>query len=316
MGVGRGPLVRRRRLVTFTVTASSRASRPRTCSGTSATTSRPASASGSSSRRPRSSSTTSPATAPASSSSIPSCSCSAGSPATCCVSARKKRRRPRSVRPWRSGSARRRPGSPSPRNAPASPANSTTSSPTRSASWCSRSARSGTGCPTARRRTRCRASSRRAARRSPRCAGSSARCGPTARTSSSARSRGSARSGRWWTRSVAPAFPFELHVEGEPVTLGLGIDLSAYRIVQEGLTNVLKHARASHADVTVRYAPGELQIDVRDDGSAPPASDGLGHGLVGHPRAREDLRRRDVRRPGAGRRLRPPHALSTRGRRP
>ena len=59
------------------------------------------------------------------------------------------------------------------------------------------------------------------------------------------------------------------------------IDLSAYRIVQEGLTNALKHANASHADVVVRYRPDELQIDVRDDGHGPSTSDGLGHGLVG-----------------------------------
>ncbi len=61
--------------------------------------------------------------------------------------------------------------------------------------------------------------------------------------------------------------PVALHVEGEPFPLPRAIDLSAYRIVQEGLTNALKHARASHADVTVRYAPDELQIEVRDDGA-------------------------------------------------
>ena len=45
------------------------------------------------------------------------------------------------------------------------------------------------------------------------------------------------------------------------------IDLSAYRIVQEGLTNALKHGHAGHADVTVRYGPDELQLEVRDDGA-------------------------------------------------
>ena len=59
------------------------------------------------------------------------------------------------------------------------------------------------------------------------------------------------------------------------------LDLSAYRIVQEGLTNALKHARATQADVTVRYGTGDLQIEVRDNGRGSPASDGLGHGLVG-----------------------------------
>jgi signal transduction histidine kinase len=75
--------------------------------------------------------------------------------------------------------------------------------------------------------------------------------------------------------------PVRLHVEGERFQLPRAIDLSAYRIVQEGLTNALKHARASAADVTVRYRPDELRLEVRDDGSGPAASDGLGHGLVG-----------------------------------
>ena len=75
--------------------------------------------------------------------------------------------------------------------------------------------------------------------------------------------------------------PVRLHVEGEAFALPRAIDLSAYRIVQEGLTNALKHARASHADVTLRYAPAELRIEVRDDGGGSAASDGLGHGLVG-----------------------------------
>jgi len=75
--------------------------------------------------------------------------------------------------------------------------------------------------------------------------------------------------------------PVELHVEGEPFPLPQAIDVSAYRIVQEGLTNALKHAHASRADVTVRYRADELQIEVRDDGGGSSRSDGLGHGLVG-----------------------------------
>jgi signal transduction histidine kinase len=75
--------------------------------------------------------------------------------------------------------------------------------------------------------------------------------------------------------------PVRLRVDGEPVALPRGIDLSAYRIVQEGLTNALKHARASKADVTVRYRPDELQIEVSDNGEGRPTSTGLGHGLVG-----------------------------------
>jgi signal transduction histidine kinase len=83
--------------------------------------------------------------------------------------------------------------------------------------------------------------------------------------------------------------PVRLHVDGEPFPLPAGIDLSAYRIVQEGLTNALKHARASHADVTVCYGSDSLRTEVRDDGIGAAASDGhgtglgtgLGHGLVG-----------------------------------
>jgi signal transduction histidine kinase len=75
--------------------------------------------------------------------------------------------------------------------------------------------------------------------------------------------------------------PVELHVDGEPFPLPRGVDLSAYRIVQEGLTNTLKHARASDVDVTVRYRPDELEIEVRDNGQGTATSDGLGHGLVG-----------------------------------
>jgi signal transduction histidine kinase len=75
--------------------------------------------------------------------------------------------------------------------------------------------------------------------------------------------------------------PVRLHLDGDRVPLPRALDLSAYRIVQEGLTNALKHARASHADVTLRYGPRELQIEVRDDGRGTSTSDGLGHGLVG-----------------------------------
>ena len=75
--------------------------------------------------------------------------------------------------------------------------------------------------------------------------------------------------------------PVELHLEGDPYPLPRGLDLSAYRIVQEGLTNVLKHAGASDADVIVRYRSDELEIEVRDNGNGRSSGDGVGHGLVG-----------------------------------
>ena len=75
--------------------------------------------------------------------------------------------------------------------------------------------------------------------------------------------------------------PVRLHVDPGPAPLPRAIDLSAYRIVQEGLTNALKHARARRADVTLRYAPNELQIEVRDDGDGGAANGAPGYGLVG-----------------------------------
>jgi signal transduction histidine kinase len=75
--------------------------------------------------------------------------------------------------------------------------------------------------------------------------------------------------------------PVRVRIEGEPFPLPRGVDLSAYRIVQEGLTNAVKHAAASHAEVAVRYARAEIRIDVRDDGQGTNSSDGLGHGLIG-----------------------------------
>src|SRR4051794_12617127 len=70
--------------------------------------------------------------------------------------------------------------------------------------------------------------------------------------------------------------------EGAPATLPAGVDLSAYRIVQEALTNTLRHAQATSAAVTVRYGPDAVEIDVRDDGRPAP-TDGHtgGRGLLG-----------------------------------
>lgn len=76
--------------------------------------------------------------------------------------------------------------------------------------------------------------------------------------------------------------PVTLRVEGDAVPLPRAIDLSAYRIVQEGLTNALRHARARRADVVLRYTPRELRIEIRDDGAgAGGAGNGAGYGLVG-----------------------------------
>jgi signal transduction histidine kinase len=75
----------------------------------------------------------------------------------------------------------------------------------------------------------------------------------------------------------------ELKVEGEPGELPPGVDLSAFRIAQEGLTNVLKHG-GGVARVLVRYSPGAVAVEIADDGRAgtdgAPA-EGTGHGLIG-----------------------------------
>jgi signal transduction histidine kinase len=77
-----------------------------------------------------------------------------------------------------------------------------------------------------------------------------------------------------------------LQVEGTPSPLPAGVDLSAYRIVQEALTNVVKHAGPVRAQVTIRYRDQEIRVEVIDDGRgvAAPTGDGrarVGHGLIG-----------------------------------
>jgi signal transduction histidine kinase len=76
--------------------------------------------------------------------------------------------------------------------------------------------------------------------------------------------------------------PVDLQVEGERRDLPVGIELSAYRIVQEALTNALKHAGQARASVRVRYGRDSLELEIVDDGAGAPVplSSG-GHGLVG-----------------------------------
>jgi signal transduction histidine kinase len=75
----------------------------------------------------------------------------------------------------------------------------------------------------------------------------------------------------------------ELHIEGERRALPVGIELSAYRIVQEALTNALKHAGEANASVLVRYGADSLELEIVDDGAGAvqAAVSGGGHGLVG-----------------------------------
>jgi signal transduction histidine kinase len=77
----------------------------------------------------------------------------------------------------------------------------------------------------------------------------------------------------------------QLRVEGQPGRLPPGIDLAAYRIIQEALTNTLRHAGPAHAEVLVRYQQHAVELEVLDDGHGPGPNNGAsgasGHGLVG-----------------------------------
>jgi signal transduction histidine kinase len=73
----------------------------------------------------------------------------------------------------------------------------------------------------------------------------------------------------------------ELDTHGDPVELSPGLDLAAYRIVQEAVTNALRHSGAGRLHVGLRYAPGELEVTVEDDGHGIDDATGGGHGLRG-----------------------------------
>jgi signal transduction histidine kinase len=74
----------------------------------------------------------------------------------------------------------------------------------------------------------------------------------------------------------------EVRIEGAPVELPAGLELSAYRIVQEALTNVVRHAGPATARVAVRYEPDRVAVEVVDDGrGGDPGRDHGGHGIAG-----------------------------------
>ncbi|MFD8925883.1 sensor histidine kinase [Streptomyces mirabilis] len=82
-------------------------------------------------------------------------------------------------------------------------------------------------------------------------------------------------------RTRRPGLRIDLAVTGHVRPLPPGLEAAAYRIVQEALTNVVKHADASNAHVTVAYGPCELTLTVTDDGSIRPAPGRTGRGLPG-----------------------------------
>jgi signal transduction histidine kinase len=88
-------------------------------------------------------------------------------------------------------------------------------------------------------------------------------------------------------RARAAGLRVHVHVEGDRVRLPAGVDLTAYRVVQEALTNTMKHGGRAQASVTVSYEPNELVLSIEDDGEDPDSARveldelGGGHGLVG-----------------------------------
>ncbi len=82
-------------------------------------------------------------------------------------------------------------------------------------------------------------------------------------------------------RVRAAGLPVEVAIEGTPVALAPGVDLSAYRIVQEALTNALAHAGPATATVRVRYGDDHLALEIADTGTGVRQPDAAGHGLIG-----------------------------------
>ena len=116
-------------------------------------------------------------------------------------------------------------------------------------------------------------------------------------------------------RIAFAGLPVEVRISGEPRPLPSGIDVTAYRIVQEALTNALKHGDGGKAEVTVRYADHALRVEVLNSGPSVLTGDrpgaaatgpatAPGRGLLGLRRAGRGLRRRP-RRPAAARRRLP-----------
>jgi signal transduction histidine kinase len=80
---------------------------------------------------------------------------------------------------------------------------------------------------------------------------------------------------------AATGLPVHVTIEGEPFELPPGVDVSAFRIVQEALTNALKHAGPAQARVTLRYSDADLELEIVDDGRGDQRGAGTGHGLAG-----------------------------------
>jgi signal transduction histidine kinase len=85
-------------------------------------------------------------------------------------------------------------------------------------------------------------------------------------------------------RARAAGLPVELHQDGERRPLPAGLDLAAYRVVQEGLTNAIKHSGGAPTEVHVRWGERDLELEIADRGPGPireRVEAGGGHGLIG-----------------------------------
>ncbi len=122
---------------------------------------------------------------------------------------------------------------------------------------------------------------RPAARRSPRCGGWSA-CSGTRAAMPEFAPQPSLRTLDVLLGTVREAgLEVDLEVEGDARELPPGVDLSAYRLVQEALTNTMKYAGPAHAWVTLRWRERELELEVANNGRTDSSSNGTGHGLAG-----------------------------------
>jgi signal transduction histidine kinase len=86
------------------------------------------------------------------------------------------------------------------------------------------------------------------------------------------------------SRTDAAGLTARLRIEGKPVSVSPGLGLCAYRVVQEALTNAIKHAGAARAEVRVQWCGDALELEVIDDGrgaEAPPPAQSSGHGIIG-----------------------------------
>jgi signal transduction histidine kinase len=92
---------------------------------------------------------------------------------------------------------------------------------------------------------------------------------------------GLARAARLVEESRASGLIVSLRVEGEPAPLPAALDLAAYRVLQEGLTNVRKHSAARRVEVVVRYSSDAVDVEVSDDGDGSGVGGGSGRGLAG-----------------------------------